>query len=217
MKIEDVMTREVVAVKPGASLKQAAELLVEHGISGLPVVDDEDHVLGVFSEADVLPKETAGVLAQPSLAWLTGFDIEVDRSKLDARVVGEAMSSPALTIEAEAPVSKAARLMSERGINRLPVVAEGKLVGIVTRADLVRAFVRSDAEIVEEICEELVVGRFGLDRREVAVEVEDGEATLEGRLQSRADAELLAALVGAVPGVVAVHSRLSWPGKRGET
>ncbi|HUK95359.1 MAG TPA: CBS domain-containing protein [Gaiellaceae bacterium] len=217
MKIEDLMTRDVVVVKPGASLKQAAELLVEHRISGLPVVDDENNVLGVFSEADVLPKETAGVLAQPSLAWLTGFDIEVDRSKLDARVVGEAMTSPALTIEAEAPVSKAARLMSEKGINRLPVVDEGKLVGIVTRADLVRAFVRSDAEIAEEIREELVVGHFGLDRRSVAVEVEDGEVMLGGRLQSRAEAELLVALVGAVPGVVTTCSRLSWPGKPGET
>ena len=79
MKIEDVMTREVVSVRPGASLKQGAQLLVEHRISGLPVVDDEDHVVGVFSEADVLSKETAGLLAQQPLAWLTGFDIEVDQ------------------------------------------------------------------------------------------------------------------------------------------
>ena len=213
MKIADVMTREVVSVRPGASLKQAAQLLVEHRISGLPVVDDENHVLGVFSEADVLPKETAGVFAQQPLAWLTGFDIEVDRSKLDAHVVGEAMTSPALTIEAEMPVSKAARLMSQRGINRLPVVEEEKLVGIVTRADLVRAFVRSDAEIAREIREELVVGRFGLEPHSVEVAVEDGEVALSGGLEHRADAELFEAQVRAVPGVVDVRSRLSWPGK----
>jgi len=212
MKIEDVMTREVVSVRPGASLKQGAQLLVEHRISGLPVVDDEDHVLGVFSEADVLSKETAGVHAQQPLAWLTGFDVEVDRSKLDAHVVGEAMTSPALTIEADAPVSKAARLMSDRRINRLPVVAEGKLVGIVTRADLVRAFVRSDAEIAREIREELIVRGFGLEQHSIEIEVEDGEVTLAGRLGSRADAELLQAQVSAVPGVVDVRSRLSWPG-----
>ena len=114
MKVADVMTREVVSVRPGASLKQAAQLLVEHRISGLPVVDDENHVLGVFSEADVLPKETAGVFAQQPLAWLTGFDIEVDRSKLDAHVVGEAMTSPALTIEADDAREQGGRLMSER-------------------------------------------------------------------------------------------------------
>ena len=74
------------------------------------------------------------------------------------------MTSPALTIEADAPVSKAARLMSDRRVDGLPVVAEGKLVGIVTRADLVRAFVRSDAEIAREIREELIVGGFGLER-----------------------------------------------------
>lgn len=214
MKVVEVMTREVVSVRPGATLKQAAQLLVENRISGLPVVDDENHVLGVFSEADVLPKETAGVFAQQPLAWLTGFDIEVDRSKLDAHVVGEAMTSPALTIEAEMPVSKAARLMSQKGINRLPVVEKGKLVGIVTRADLVRAFVRSDAEIAREIREELVVARFGLEPHSVEVVVEDGEVALSGGLERRADAELFEAQVRAVPGVVDVRSRLSWSGKK---
>jgi CBS domain-containing protein len=213
MKVGDVMTREVVSVQPGASLKQAARLLVEHRISGLPVVDDENRVLGVFSEADVLPKETGVALAPEPLSWLAGLDIEADRSKLDAHVVGEAMTSPALTVESDAPVSRAARLMGERGINRLPVVEGGKLVGIVTRADLVRAFVRSDAEIAREIREELVVEGFGLEEHSVEVEVEDGEVTLGGRLERRADAELLEAQVRAVPGVIDVRSELSWPGR----
>jgi len=217
MKVEDIMTREVISVPPGASLKQAAQLLVEHRISGLPVVDDENDVIGVFSEADVLPKETGGVVAQQPLAWLTGFEVEVDRSKLDASVVGEAMTSPAVTVDEQAPVSKAARLMGEHRINRLPVVEGRKLVGIVTRADLVRAFVRSDADIAEEIREELVVGRLGLERHSIDIEVDDGSVTLGGRLHSNADAELLALLTSAVPGVVAVHSRLSWPGDDGLT
>lgn len=125
MKIEDIMTREVLTVPPGASLKQAAHLLVEHRISGLPVVDNESRVLGVVSEADVLPKEAAGLHAPRPLAWLTGFDAEVDRSKLEARLVGEAMTSPALTIEAHRPVSLAARLISEKGVNRLPCSTVG--------------------------------------------------------------------------------------------
>jgi CBS domain-containing protein len=198
------MTREVVTVPPGASLKRAAQLLVEHRISGLPVVDMEGHILGVVSEGDVLFKEGAPVTPEP-LAWLAGFDVEVDRSKLDARLVGEAMTAPALTIAAGEPVSRAARLMSERGVNRLPVVEDDLLVGIVTRADLVRAFARSDAEIAREIREGLAA--TGL--RRLDVRVDEGEVTLEGDLGSPADAQLVVELAGEVPGVVAVHSNLT--------
>jgi CBS domain-containing protein len=206
--VEDVMTRQVVTVPPGASLKEAARLLVEHRISGLPVVDNENHVLGVVSEADLLPKEAPGLQFRPSLALLTGR--RKLESKLEARLVGEAMTSPAVTIEAHRPVSRAAKLMIGKGVNRLPVVDEAKLVGIVTRADLVRAFVRSDAEIAQEIRDDVVVRGLWLDKHGVQVEVEDGEVTLAGRLDNRADAEVLEALVSRVPGVVGIHSKLTW-------
>ena len=150
------------------------------------------------------------MLLPPPLAWLVGFDVEVDRSKLEARLVGEAMTTPALTIEAHLPVSLAARRMIERGVNRLPVVEDGKLVGIVTRADLVRAFVRSDAEIAREIREDVVVRRLRLDEHSVQVEVEDGEVTLTGTLDDRADAQSLEELVSKVPASSA--STPSWPG-----
>ena len=109
---------------------------------------------------------------------LPGLNGEIDRSKLDARLVGEAMTTPAVTIESHRPVSVAARRMLERGVNRLPVVEEGKLVGIVTRADLVRAFVRSDAEIASEIRDDVVVRDLRLGGAKLHVEVEDGQVTL---------------------------------------
>jgi CBS domain-containing protein len=210
MRVEDVMTREVVTVPPGASLKDAARLLVEHRISGLPVVDNQHHVLGVISETDVLAREADESLLPRPLAWLAGFDAGVDRSKLEARLVGAAMTTPAVTIEAHRPVGVAATRMIDRGVNRLPVVEDGKLVGIVTRADLVRAFVRSDAEIAKEIREDLVASRLRLDEHSVRVEVEDGEVTLTGTLHDRADAPWLEALVSKVTGVVGVHSKLDW-------
>jgi CBS domain-containing protein len=210
MKVGDVMTHEVVTVPPGASLKEAAHLLVEHRISGLPVVDTENHVLGVLSEADVLPKEAAGLQPHTPLAWLPGLGAEADRSKLEARLVGEAMTTPAVTIEPQRPVALAATRMIERGVNRLPVVDEGRLVGIVSRADLMRAFVRTDAEIAEEIRDDVVVRGLRLERHSVQVEVEDGEVTLTGTLDSGADAQSLAALASRVAGVVGVHSRLAW-------
>lgn len=210
MNVEDVMTREVVTVPPGASLKKAARLLVEHRISGMPVVDAENHVLGVLSEADVLPKEAAGLQLHAPPARRPGLAGDVDRSKLEVRLVGEAMTASAETIEPQRPVALAAARMIERGINRLPVVDEGRLVGIVTRADLIQAFVRTDAEIAQEIREDVVVRGLRLERHSVQVEVQDGEVTLTGMLDSRADAESLAALANRVPGVVGVHSRLAW-------
>ena len=216
MRVGDVMTREVVTVPPGASLKEAARLLVEHRISGLPVVDNENRVLGVVSEADVLPKEADALLPSP-LAWLVGFDVEVDRSKLEARLVGEAMTSPPVTIEAHQPMSLAAKRMIEGRMNRLPVVREGRLVGIVTRADLVRAFIRSDAEIASEIRSDVLVGRMRLDEHCVQVQVEDGEVTLAGELDNRADAQLVEALVRRVPGVVGVYSKLARSAHDGES
>lgn len=192
MKIADVMTQEVVTVQPGASLKQAAHLFVEHRISGLPVVDNENHVLGVISETDVLSKEAEA------------------EANAGAHLVGEAMTSPAVTIEANRPIGVAAKLMLEEGVTRLPVVDNGTLVGIVARADLVRAFVRSDADIAQEIRDDVVVGELWLVKKDVQVEVDDGEATLTGKVDDRADRDLLVTLVSRVPGVVGVHAKLTW-------
>jgi CBS domain-containing protein len=208
VRVADVMTGEVVTVSPGASLKEAAELLVENRISGLPVVDNEGGVLGVVSEADVLAKEAQGLETHESL--LSPDALPTGRTKLDARVAGEAMTSPAVTIEANRPIALAAKLMIEEGVNRLPVVEDGKLVGIVTRADLVRAFVRTDAEIAEEIRADVVVHELWLDKHSVRVQVDNGEVTLAGRTNTHADAVLLQALVAKVPGVVAIRSELTW-------
>jgi len=201
MKVADVMTRDVVTVEPGASLKEAACLLTVNHVSGLPVVTSDGALLGIVSEADVLAKETE---VAGNLPRAEGHGL------LDARVVGEAMTAPALTIESSRRVAVAAKMMIDHGFNRLPVVDDEKLVGIVTRADLVRAFIRPDAEIAAEIREDVVERSLRLDPNEVQVEVNDGEVTLRGRVDNRADAELLPALAGRVPGVVTVHSQLTW-------
>jgi CBS domain-containing protein len=209
MNVEDVMTREVVTVPPGASLKDAARLLVEHRVSGLPVVSDQHQVLGVVSEADVLPKEATENPPPGAMHGSAELDPETEPTKLEARLVGEAMTAPPITIEADRPVSLAARRMLRLGVNRLPVVEDGKLVGIVTRADLVRAFARSDAEIAREIREDVVVRGLRLDVHTLQVEVEEGEVTLAGMLDNRVDAQSLEALVGKVPGVVGIRSNLA--------
>jgi CBS domain-containing protein len=207
MKVSDLMTKDVVSVKPETTLREAATLLVERRISGVPVVNDDDEVVGVLSEADILVKAGGRSSRHRLLGWLLEPDFG-DEDKIRAETVGEAMSAPALTIAAHRPVHEAARLMVGESVNRLPVVEDGKLIGIITRADVVRAFSRSDAEIAEEIRSDILRRTFWLEPGRVTVTVVDGAVTLEGEVETAADEEVLPALVSRVPGVVAVHAEL---------
>jgi CBS domain-containing protein len=194
-------------------LKQVAELLVERRISGVPVVDERCRVLGVLSEADIVVREHAGLPRGELLAWLSEAEGATLEAKLGARTAGEAMTRPATTIPAGAPLVQAAATMVQRGVNRLPVVDEdGVLVGIVARSDLVRAFARSDAELERELREGVLPGGFlWCSPGRVDVQVADGEVTLVGEVESEDVAQLLARLVERVPGVVSVRSELRWP------
>jgi CBS domain-containing protein len=210
MRVEHLMTKDVVTVAPDAPLKQVAAILSDCGISGLPVCDPDGRVVGVVSEADILRKEQGIAPSRGSvLDWLLGGDGDA-LEKAAARTAGEAMTSPAITIGAGRPVAEAARLMIERGVNRLPVVAHGELVGIVTRADLVRAFRRSDEEIEHEILEDVFLHTLWIEPARLTAVVQDGEVTLTGTLATRTEAELAAAYVRRVPGVVDVRDDLRW-------
>jgi len=211
MKIRQLMSRDVVTVTPGTTLKEVARVLTRHGISGVPVVDAGGAVVGVVSEADVLVKERGPQARQTGrFAWLGDARDPAADAKVAARTAGEAMTSPALTIGPERPASAGARLMVEHKINRLPVVKDGGLVGIVTRADLVRAFTRPDDELAREIRADVVERAMWLSRDQVDVTVVDGEVALAGSVETRVDAEVLELLSARVPGVVAVTSRVRW-------
>lgn len=207
MKVSDLMTKDVAFVKPTRTLREAAALLVEKRISGMPVVNDENEVVGVLSEADILVKTGGSSSRNRLLGWLLEPDFG-DEDKIRAETVGEAMSAPAITVTSHRPVHEAARLMVGEGVNRLPVVEDGKLIGIITRADIVRAFSRSDAEIADEIRSDILRRTFWLEPGRVSVTVVDGAVTLEGEVETAADEEVLPALVARVPGVVAVHAEL---------
>jgi CBS domain-containing protein len=121
-----------------------------------------------------------------------------------------AMTAPAITVPPYESISAAARIMAERGVNRLPIVKDEKLVGIITRADLVRAFTRTDDQVEREIKEDILERTLWIDRNVVSVAVKKGVVTLDGLLEKRADAELLARLVARVPGVSSVESTVRW-------
>lgn len=210
MRVDQLMTRSVKTVAPGAPLKEVAAILVENRISGLPVCDAGGRVLGVVSEADILLKERGVEGGHSRLARLLSPPDPDDVAKAEAVTAGDAMTSPAITIGPFRWTHEAARLMLEHGINRLPVVKGEKLVGIVTRADLVRAFHRPDHALEQEIRRDLLDETLWVSPGSVDVEVAAGAVTLHGQVEGRSDAQLIERLVGRVPGVVSVTSELTW-------
>jgi CBS domain-containing protein len=206
MNVSDLMTTDVVVAHPETPLKEVARLLIEHRISGMPVVDQDDHVLGVVSEADLLVKEAGSheEMRRTPLRWLLGRDRqqEAELQRINAVTAGAAMTTPAATIEADLPLSTAARRMTDDRINRLPVVRDGCLVGIISRADIVRAYARTDDDL-------FVAAQFavrGVDGLRV-VSVTDGVVTLAGTVSHSAVAATARTVVAEIDGMVGVDVR----------
>ncbi len=211
MRVFELMTERVVTVGPATPLKEVARTMVEHGVSGVPVCDAEGHVLGVVSEGDILYREhDPGEGRRGPLGWLVDGSAAAAYAKADARTARAAMTSPAITIAPYQSAAQAARVMCERRVNRLPVLQDERLVGIVSRADLVRAFVRPDATIEAELREEVLDRILWIEPGTIEVRVENGAVELSGRLHARTDVELLTRLAAAVPGVTRVDSSVEW-------
>ena len=203
-----LMTTNVLTVDPDTPLKEVAQLLSEHGVSGVPVVQ-KGRVVGVVSETDIVVKERGPDVKRSRFArWFARPPRRSDEERLAARTAGEAMTSPAITIDAWQSAAVAAAVMLDNRVDRLPVLKGRRLVGIVTRADLVRAFSRSDEEIEREIREEVLLRSYWIPDGKVRVAVRDGEVTLTGTVESDLLTELLPESIQRVPGVVGVQSQL---------
>jgi len=213
MTVRDVMTRSVVSVHPTTPIKEVAQLLVDNGISGVPVVDVTGAVLGVVSEADLLIKEQgADAIRHRPLARFRGESAEsrAQLVKLGAVTAADSMTAPAITITPVRSIHDAAAIMTSRKVNRLPVVDDGKLVGIVSRSDLVRAYVRSDDELAATIRQDVILRILWLDPTLFTVVVEDGLASISGHVERRSTAEMIERAVRMVPGIVDVQASVAW-------
>jgi CBS domain-containing protein len=208
--VEDVMTRAVVAVPEEAPFKDIVETLTTQRVSALPVIDAERRVVGVVSEADLLHK-----LDSPPGETHRGFldrkQRRTARAKASARDARDLMTAPAIVVNPSTPVAAAAQLMDREAVKRLPVVDdEGHLVGIVSRGDLLRIYLRDDATIREEVVNDILVGALWIDPSTVAVAVNEGVVQLSGTTDRRSTREIVVDLVSTVAGVVGVVDELSY-------
>lgn len=197
MLIRDVMSRLVVTVTPDTTVKEAAGLLVERGFNALPVVDG-DELVGIVTEADLVPLET-----RPDPRSHLG-PATADLYRIVPYAVAEVMTRGVLTLPPDADAARAAHLMLERHLRSVPITGQGRLVGIVTRRDLLRVLARRDEEIRWEL---MALLADELPDHPVIVEVADGIVTLRFRSwlgpRDRRIAELLA---NTVPGVLSVRA-----------
>jgi CBS domain-containing protein len=207
MRVIDVMTAEVEVAHPDWSLKQAARAMIDHGVSGLPVVADDGTVVGIITEADFVETEADRAIGRRRLLD-TVFGEKKSRVP---STVGAVMTTSLLVVDRNTMLSEAARLMTEQNVKRLPVIdPDGHLEGIVSRGDILVAFARDD-DVIADAVERGVIRRIlMLDSPDVSVRVADGVVTLTGEVPTRTDARLLEELVGRVEGVIRCDSDLSW-------
>jgi CBS domain-containing protein len=207
--VKDVMTRTVAVVSADTPFKEIARRLAEHRVAALPVVDAGDRAVGVVSEADLLLKEEHPVPVRPRRGSARRKAVEA--KKAAGLVARDVMSSPAVTVGPDAPLAEAARRMHEGGFRSMPVVDDaGRVIGIVARRDLLRAFLRPDREIQEEIEDDVLRDGLWVDLESVQVSVREGVVTLEGRVDRASLIRILVHVVYGVEGVVGVVDRLAF-------
>ncbi len=210
-RVSDVMTTDVVATAQATSYKQVARIMAEQRVNAVPVITEDRHVIGIVSEADVLRKEERNFRRLG-----TGLPRRTrrEREQAEARTAAELMTTPVVTIHPDAPLGAAARLMNGHHIRRLPVVdSSGKLIGIVSRRDLLSVFLRPDEEIAAEV-HGMLTGILLAEPDGVEVSVRDGAVTLVGTLAREDLIPVAERLASGVDGVVAVVGKLTGPAAR---
>ena len=213
--VKDVMTTRVVSVRKDTSFKEMAAALRENRVSAFPVTDDDGKVIGVVSEADLLTKQAldGGYDGMPGM--ITGLLRHKEQGKARGMTAGDLMTGPAVTVVPGDTVEDAARLMYKRKVKRLPVIdTDGRLAGIISRADVLSVYGRPAAEIAREIRQDVIMTGFRGDPGSFTVTVKDGIVTLEGFPDTTRQGRNILAEAWHIEGVVSVRDRLTYPEAR---
>jgi CBS domain-containing protein len=209
-KVRDVMTRDVVAVDARTPYTEVLQAMTAQGVGAVPVVDERRRVIGMITESDLLFKEEyhdpTGAAVPPDEPWRRH-----ERAKAEAVTATGLMTSPVIAVTQEAPVARAARVLTEHRINQVPVTEpDGTLVGIAARSDLLRVFLRPDREIHDEVVREVLAHSLWQGPGEVAVTVHDGVVGLYGRVRVKSLIPVAVRLALSVEGVVDVVEELDY-------
>lgn len=211
MKVREVMTSPVITVRAGTPFAEVVDTLITNDISGVPVLDASDHLVGMVTEADLVSKEAYGDRPRRALSmlrdYLEGHDPQWVR-KGSARTAAALMTMNPITASPDDDLAVAARRMLESNHKRLPIVEADRLVGIITRQDLLQPFHRKDEEIQRDVDDLLGDVLRVPETHHAIAAVSDGVVTLHGDAQWPSDVRLLEAVVSRLPGVVAVENRL---------
>lgn len=220
MKARDVMVAPVITVPPSASVKDAARLFLEHRISAVPVVDEQGRMVGIVSEGDLLRRAEIGTERRRSW-WLTmiaeGPTLAADYVKSHARRVADVMTPNVLAATPDTPLQEVATTMERNAIKRVPIVSGGRLVGIVSRANLVQAFVTSGATLDIPLSDSAIRDKLTAylkkqpwaDSALLNATVNDGVVDLWGISGSDAERKAIRVAAEAMPGVRAVNDHMA--------
>lgn len=209
--VVSLMTREVVKVDGGTPFKEVVAILADGAFSAVPVVDTDGRPVGVVSEADLLPKEEYRGGTEPGPSVFARRDTRQRWRQAHGTTAADVMTTPVITIGPDEPASAAARKLAVEGVRRLFVVdADGRLVGVLSRRDLLKVFLRGDEELRRTIIRDVMQRTLWVKPTAVEVEVVDGVVTLRGTIERRSEADIARRLTQAMPGVVDVHDHLSY-------
>lgn len=211
MLVADVMTKNVVSVHPSDTYKKAVQRMLQASVSGMPVIDENEAVIGMVTEADLMAKEAYDPEPRRPLALVSDLLLGHDTRWIDkavARTVGDLMTRHVVSAGSTEDVHRAARRMLEARVKRLPVIDDGRLVGIVSRRDLLGVFRESDDGLRQRIEATLRDPAISPEIAELVCFVWDGEVLLEGAVVNPTDIDVVGAIVRKLPGVVKVHNNL---------
>ena len=210
--IKDIMTTRVIWVRKGASFRDMTAALRKYRISAFPVLDEDGQVIGVVSEADMLDKLALDGGENGMQGMISGILRHKDQERARGITAGDLMTAPPVTVLPGDTVEHAARLMYTRRVKHLPVVdTHQQLAGIISRADVLSVFERSDADICEDIRTGVLRHEFFVNPDKFPVTVKDGVVTLAGKPETEEVGRKIVRMVRHVQGVVGVRDRLSYP------
>lgn len=209
-QVGDVMSTDVATVREDTPYREIIDMLASRHVSALPVVDDFRRVLGVVSEADLLHK--VQLIGQPHERRIfEGSRQRAARVKADAAIAADLMTAPAVTAFPQTPLVAAAKTMNSEQVKRLPVIDDlGRLVGIVTRGDLLKVHLRPDADIRHDVVQEVLRRILAIEEGVVQVTVQDGVVRLTGQMDRRTSVDIAGRLAAQVSGVVDVVNELGY-------